>query len=73
MPNTLNITSKEISSLSEMDLLFENYCVSNGIYLDMTKSKEYDAYADRGTASAYVWFIRGVFHCIGDEYLKGLI
>lgn len=71
--NSLDITSKEISSLSEMDSLFENYCKENGISLDFKKSKEYNAYIDLETASAYVWFIRGVFHCIGLDYLKKLV
>ena len=73
MTNKLDITSKEISSLSEMDKLFQNYCLNNGIYLDMTKSKEYNAYVDRETASAYVWFIRGCMHAVGDDYLKKLV
>jgi hypothetical protein len=71
--NKLNISSKEISSLDEMDKLFESYCLSNGIYLDMTKSKEYNAYVDRETASSYQWFIKGIFRAIGIDYLKKLV
>jgi hypothetical protein len=70
---SLEITSKEISSLDEMDLLFEGYCLNNGISLDMTKSKEYNAYVDRETALSYQWFIKGIFRAIGIDYLKKLV
>lgn len=73
MSNKLDITSKEISSLKEMDLLFENYCKKSGITLDFSKSNKYNAYIVAETANAYVWFIRGTFNAIGDEHLKSLL
>lgn len=73
MTNEITIISKEISSLKEMDSLFTTYCKENGISLDFTKSKEYDAYADQETANAFVWFIKGVFHAIGDKHLEKLL
>lgn len=62
----LNIYSKELSSLSEMDKLFENYCKDSGILLDFSKSKQYNAYVDSETASAYIWFIRGIFRVVNN-------
>lgn len=71
--NSLDITSKEISSLKEMDKLFEEYCKKNGISLDFKKSKEYNAYIDRETSLSYQWFLRGVFTAIGHEHLKNVV
>lgn len=71
--NRIDITSKEISSLAEMDKLFEEYCKKNGITLDMTKSKEYNAYVDRETALSFQWFIKGIFRAIGDKHLEKLL
>jgi len=70
--NSITITSPEISSLEAMDELFQSYCTKNGIYLDFGKSTKYNAYVSSETAMAHVWFIRGCFRAIGDDYLKDL-
>lgn len=71
--NKLDITSKEISSLSEMDSLFENYCSQNWIVLDFTKDAKYNAYLDGHTSNSFCWFMNGIFRSIGNEHDKGLL
>jgi len=71
--NRLSITSKEISSLIEMDRFFESYCKSSGIALDFTKGPCCNGYIEKETANAFVWFIRGCFRAIGDEHLEMLL
>jgi len=71
--NSITIISKEISSLKEMDLLFEGYCKDNKIDLDFTKAPDYNAYSDAETANAFIWFLHGTFNCIGDEHLRSLL
>ncbi len=74
MANKLDVTSKELSSAEDQQLLFESYCIDRGISLDFKKSKEYNAYVDQKTSSAFIWFIRGLFSnidCNPDYQLKG--
>jgi len=71
--NSITIISKEISSLKEMDSMFEGYCRNKGITLDFTRGPDYNAYSVSETANAFIWFLHGTFNCIGDEHLRSLL
>lgn len=57
----LNIYSKELSSFEAMQELFEKYCMERCISMDFSKEDKYNNYVHQETASAFIWWIRGVF------------
>ncbi len=71
--NSITITSKEISSLKEMDSMFEGYCNDNKINLDFTKGLCCNGYLDDTTGEAFCWFMRGVLTSIGYKHLERLL
>lgn len=64
----ITLYSKEVSSTDEVQKYFEEYCILNGISLDFSKEKTYNAYSNQETAVAYIWFIRGFFEVLRNNF-----
>lgn len=64
LDNTLTVYSKELSSLEEMDLLFENYCKECKTPLDFTKGACCNGYLNNETSEALQWFYRGIYFAL---------
>ena len=64
----LQIYSRELHSVQSQQEFFESEMQKKNQYipLDFTKSGEYNAYQDEKTAIAFVYFISGVFSCLGQ-------
>jgi len=59
---------KIVDSEEKGTKLFEEYCKDKGIYLDFTKHDDVNyTYSSKETASAYIWFIRGMFYSLIKE------
>lgn len=65
----IQIYDSRLSSIDTMRKLFEDYCKSRDIKLSLTSELIYGimVYTDERTASAFEWFLRGVFAgCLDD-------
>ena len=67
----IQIYDSRLSSIDTMRKLFEDYCKSRDVKLSLTTELSFGKmiYTDERTASAFEWFLRGVFAgCLDDFY-----
>ena len=65
----IQIYDSRLSSIDTMRKLFEDYCKSRDVKLSLTTELMHGKmiYTDERTASAFEWFLRGVFAgCLDD-------
>lgn len=64
----LQIYSRELHSVQAQQVFFESEMQKKNMYmpLDFTKDSTYNSYQDEKTAIAFIYFISGVFSCLGQ-------